>query len=258
MKLAGSVALVTGGASGLGAGAARRLVAAGTTVVIADLWQGRGRVVADEFGESAYFRECDVADPMAVARCVSWVVDTFGKVEICVNAAGIPDSARMVSSDREPFPLDAYRRVIDVNLVGLFDVMRHVARAMTENEPNGDGERGVIVNVGSIAGYDGQVGQVAYAASKGGVIAMTLPAARDLARWGIRVVTVCPGLFDTGIFSSLPSLIRERFLAQPVFPKRPGHPDEFGMLVDSIVANPMFNGESIRLDAAARLDHQHR
>lgn len=159
----------------------------------------------------------------------------------------------MVSEDGEPFPLEVYRRVLDVNLIGLFDVVRHAARAMTLNESSGDGERGVIINVSSVAAYEGSVGQVAYAASKGGAVSMTLPAARGLARWGIRVVTVCPGLFDTAMFAGLDARIRERYEQVPVFPKRPGTPDEFGRLVEAIVSNPMLNGEAIRLDAAGRL-----
>lgn len=254
MKLADSVALITGGASGLGAGAARRLAAAGARIVVVDLPGSAGKSVAEEFGGSEFYA-CDVADSPSVEACVTWAREKFGKIDICVNAAGIPDSSWMVSGDREPFPLETYKRVIDVNLIGLFDVMRQTARAMTFNELTGYGERGVIINVASIAGYDGQAGQVAYAASKGGVISMTLPAARDLARWGIRVVTVCPGLFDTGMFAAIPPQVKESFLRLPVFPARPGYPAEFGMLVESIVSNPMLNGESIRLDAAARAGH---
>lgn len=255
MKLADSVALITGGGSGLGAGAARQLAAAGTTVVVVDLPLSHGQRVADELGTAAHYYECDVSDPAAVEACIAWTVDTFGKIDICVNAAGIPDSARLVSLNGEPFPLDTYRRVIEVNLVGLFDVMRHAAKAMTVNQPGSDGERGLIVNVASIAGYDGQAGQVAYSASKGGVIAMTLPAARDLASWGIRVVTICPGLFDTGMLAAVDGRIRERLESAHVFPQRPGRPAEFGMLVESIVTNVMINGEVIRIDAAARLAH---
>lgn len=255
MKLSDSVALVTGGASGLGAGAARRLAAAGARVVVVDLPSTEGQNVADELGNGSSFVPCDVADPAAVESCVGWTLETYGRLDVCVNSAGVPDSARLVSRDRNPFPLDTYRRVIDVNLVGLFDVMRHSARAMTLNEPGGEGERGVIINVASIAAYDGQAGHVAYSASKGGVVAMTLPAARDLANWGIRVVAVCPGVFDTGMLAGMDDRIRERVLSTHVFPKRAGRPEEFGQLVESIVTNPMLNGEVIRLDAAARPGH---
>lgn len=255
MKLCDSVAIVTGGASGLGAGAARRLAAAGARVVVVDLPASKGQEVAAELSNGSSFVACDVADPVAVESCVAWTIESYGRLDICVNSAGVPDSARLVTRDRHPFPLDTYRRVIDVNLVGLFDVMRHAAREMTLNEPGGDGERGVVINVASIAAYDGQAGHVAYSASKGGVVAMTLPAARDLANWGIRVVTVCPGVFDTGMLAGMDDRIRERVLSTHVFPKRAGRPDEFGQLVESIIMNPMLNGEVIRLDAAARPGH---
>lgn len=253
MRLEGSVAVVTGGGSGLGAGAARRLAAAGSTVVLVDLADSAGKKVAEDLGDHGHFYECDVASPSAVEACIAWIQDRYGRLDVCVNAAGIPDSARMVSRSREPFPLDTYRKVLDVNLIGLFDVMRHAARTMTFNPPGEDGERGVIINVASVAAYEGHVGQVAYAASKGGVVSMTLPAARDLASWGIRVVAVCPGLFDTGMFAGLDQRIRERYERVPVFPQRAGDPSEFGHLVETIATNPMLNGESIRLDAAARL-----
>lgn len=253
MKLIDSIALVTGGGSGLGAGAARQLAAAGSSVVIVDLSSSPGQEVAKELGAQGRFYKCDVSNPPSVEACLAWTMETFGRLDVCVNAAGVPDAARIVSRNREPFPLDTYKRVIDVNLVGLFDVMRHAARAMTFNAPGSDGERGVIVNVASIAAYEGQVGQAAYSASKGGVVAMTLPAARDLASWGIRVVTVCPGGFNTGMLAGVDDRIRDRLLDSHVFPKRAGRPAEFGMLVESIVTNPMINGEVIRIDAAARL-----
>lgn len=255
MRLAESVAVITGGASGLGAGAARSLSAAGSKVTILDLPGTSGKAVAEEIGEDCSFVECDVADADEVEQAIAWVHDRYGKIDICVNVAGVPDSARMLTRKRDPFPLDTYRRVLDVNLVGVFDVMRHAARAMSFNDPDVGGERGVVINVASIAAYDGVAGQVAYAASKGGVVSMTLPAARDLAQWGIRVVTVCPGLFETGMLEGLPMALRERYERLPVFPQRAGHPSEFGMLVESIVSNPMLNGESIRLDAGARPEH---
>lgn len=253
MDVKGSVAVVTGAGSGLGAGTARRLAAAGSTVVLLDLAVSAGKKIAEDLGERAHFYECDVADPTAVEGCIGWVLERHGRLDVCVSAAGIPDSARMVTQGREPFPLETYRRVLDINLIGLFDVMRHAARAMTFNSPGEDGERGVIINVASVAAYEGHIGQVAYAASKGGVVSMTLPAARDLASWGIRVVTVCPGLFDTGMFAGLDDRIRDRYARVPVFPQRAGDPAEFGHLVETIVTNRMLNGETIRLDAAARL-----
>lgn len=255
MKLVDSVSLITGGGSGLGEGAARQLAAAGSRVVIVDLPSSHGEQVAQDLGSQGRFYQCDVTDSQSVEACLGWTVETFGRLDVCVNAAGIPDSARMISRSRGPFPLDTYKRVIDVNLVGLFDVMRHAAHAMTLHEPDGDGERGVIVNVASIAAYEGQAGQVAYSASKGGVIAMTLPAARDLATWGIRVIGVCPGVFETGMLAGMDDKIRDRLLSSHVFPQRAGRPAEFGALVESLVTNPMINGENIRIDAGARLAH---
>lgn len=255
MKLAGSVAIITGGASGLGAGVGRCLAAAGVKVAVFDLPGGAGKILADELGNGSTFCECDVTDADAVAQSVESVIDRYGKLNVCVSAAGVPDSARMLTKKHEPFPLEMYRRVLEVNLIGVFDVMRNAARAMSFNVPDNNGERGVIINVASVAAYDGVAGQVAYAASKGGVVSMTLPAARDLARWGIRVVTVCPGLFDTGMFAALPSELQERYKRLPVFPQRAGYPDEFGMFIESVVMNPMLNGESIRLDAGARPEH---
>lgn len=225
-------------------------------MVLLDLPASPGKQVSDDIGDAADFCECDVTDPVAVETCVAQVRDKHGRLDICVNAAGVPDSARLVDREGHPFPLDMYRRVLAVNLVGLFDVMRHAAAAMAVNDPGDDGERGVIINVGSIAAYEGQSGQVAYAASKGGVIAMTLPAARDLASRGIRVVAVCPGVFDTGMLAGMDDTIRQRLLSAHVFPKRAGRPAEFGQLIESIVTNPMLNGEVIRLDAAARLGYR--
>jgi len=255
VELANSVAVITGAASGLGAGAAHRLAEAGATVVVVDLPGTSAKDVAKEIGNNSVAMECDVTDSAAVEECVTSAQNEYGKIDVCVNAAGVPHSARILSRDREPFPLDVFRRVVDVNLIGLFDMMRMCARVMSHNEPNDDGERGVIVNVSSVASTDGVAGHAAYSASKGGVASLTLPAARDLARWGIRVVTVCPGLFDTGMFAGLPEKIRERYLQLPVFPRRAGYPAEFGMLVEAIVSNPMMNGESIRLDAGARPGH---
>lgn len=255
MKLANSVAVITGAASGLGAGAARRLAEAGANVVVVDLPGTAAKDVAKEIGNNSIAVECDVTNSAAVEECVTAARNEYGKIDICVNAAGVPHSARILSRDRDLFPLDVFRDVIEVNLIGLFDMMRMCARAMSYNEPNYDGERGVIVNVSSVASTDGVAGHAAYSASKGGVASLTLPAARDLARWGIRVVTVCPGLFDTGMFAGLPEKIRERYLKLPVFPKRAGCSSEFGMLVEAIVSNPILNGESIRLDAGARPGH---
>jgi 3-hydroxyacyl-CoA dehydrogenase/3-hydroxy-2-methylbutyryl-CoA dehydrogenase len=232
------------------------LVAAGGQVGIVDLPSSGGLRLAEELGSAAIFVPADVRDPAAVRAGVDCVADTFGGIHLCVNAAGVADPDRVLARDGETmFSLEVYRKVLDINLVGLFDVLRNASRVMARNAPGEDGERGVVVNVASIAGYDGQAGQAAYAASKGGVIAMTLPLARDLASWGIRVVTVCPGIFDTGMLAGAPPKMRERLADTSVFPKRLGAPSEFGRLVQAIAENAMLNGEVVRLDAAVRLAH---
>jgi 3-hydroxyacyl-CoA dehydrogenase/3-hydroxy-2-methylbutyryl-CoA dehydrogenase len=254
MRLKGSIALITGGLSGLGAGTARMLAEGGGRVAILDR-PGADTAVVDELGDAAIFLPADVSDPDAVANAVAQAVSTFARIDICVNCAGRPDAARVVNRAGEPFPLEVYRNVVEVNLIGLFDVTRHCAMAMRGNEPNDDGERGVIINVASIAGYDGQAGQAAYAASKGGVIAMTLPLARDLGSLGIRVNTICPGIFETAMMAGAPQNVRERMLSVHVFPKRLGQPADFAHLARAVIENPMLNGEVIRLDAGARLPH---
>lgn len=250
------VGLVTGGASGLGAGVARMLTDAGARVGVVDLPTSRGAELCAELGDAAMFVPADIRDGGAVADAVQAVADGFGRIDLCANCAGVPDAARVLDRNGEMFPLDLYRKVVDVNMVGLFDAVRQSARVMSENEPNDDGERGVIVNVASIAGYDGQAGQAAYAATKGAVIAMTLPLARDLSSFGIRVVTVCPGIFDTGMLAEADERVRDRLSEVHVFPQRLGRPADFAQLVRSISENAMLNGEVIRLDAAGRLGHK--
>ena len=249
----GSVAVVTGGVSGLGFGAAKRMVAAGGRVVMLDLNETRGVQAATELGDHARFIHCDVRDPANVAAAVTGAVESFGEINVLVNAAGVAPAQRVVARDGSLFDLDLFRFVIDVNLIGMFDVIRNVAGAMAGNEPGESGERGVIVNVASIAAFEGQVGQAAYSASKGGVVGMTLPLARDLAGLGIRVVTVAPGIMDTPLLDGAPDELREALAAIHVFPKRLGTPEDFAHLVQAIVENPLLNGEVIRLDAAARM-----
>lgn len=251
-----SVGLVTGGASGLGEGVARMLVGVGARVCVLDLPTSRGAELCAELGDGAMFVPVDIRDPAAVESAVEATVGAFGRIDLCVNCAGVPDAARVLDREGRMFPLDLYRKVVEVNLLGLFDVLRHAARAISRNQPSDDGERGVIVNVASIAGYDGQAGQAAYAASKGGVIAMTLPLARDLASLGIRVVTVCPGIFDTGMLAEADEKVRDRLADVHVFPERLGRPADFAQLVRAISENSMLNGEVIRLDAAGRLGHK--
>lgn len=253
MDLEGAVALVTGGASGLGLGAATRMVDAGAKVALADINEENGATAVSTLGESAAFMVCDVSNPDDVAATVAGTRETFGKVDILVNAAGIAPAQRMLSRDGSLFDLELFQKVIAINLVGMFDMVRTTAGAMANNEPGIDGERGVIINVASIAAFEGQVGQAAYSASKGGIVGMTLPIARDLAGVGIRVVTVAPGIMDTPLLAAAPQELKDALAGLSVFPKRLGTPDDFARLVISIVENPMLNGEVIRLDAGARM-----
>jgi 3-hydroxyacyl-CoA dehydrogenase/3-hydroxy-2-methylbutyryl-CoA dehydrogenase len=253
MKIDGSVALVTGGASGLGLGAASSLVSAGGKVVLLDINEDRGASAVAGLGDDARFINCDVSDPADVAEAVKAAVDAFGRLDILVNAAGIAPAQRVVSRDGTLHDLEVFRQTVGINLVGMFDVIRNVAGAMAGNEPSEEGERGIIINVASIAAYDGQIGQAAYSASKGGIVAMTLPLARDLAGLGIRVMTIAPGIMDTPLLASAPQELKDSLANLAAFPKRLGTPDDFAQLVTAIVEITMLNGEVIRLDAAARM-----
>ncbi|MEV0067498.1 MULTISPECIES: SDR family NAD(P)-dependent oxidoreductase [unclassified Amycolatopsis] len=253
MRIEGSVGLVTGGASGLGAGTARRLVAGGGRVGILDLASSAGAELAAELGEGALFVPTDVSDEAAVEKAVGAVAERFGRLDVCVNAAGISPAARVLSRKGELHPLDLFRRTVEINLVGAFDVLRHAVAVMARNEPGPDGERGLIVNVSSAAALEGQAGQAAYSASKGGLVALTLPLARDLAIWGIRVMTVCPGIMDTGMLAGADEKRRAALMDLHVFPKRLGRPEDFARLVASFMENELLNGEVVRLDAATRL-----
>jgi 3-hydroxyacyl-CoA dehydrogenase/3-hydroxy-2-methylbutyryl-CoA dehydrogenase len=253
MEIENSVALITGGASGLGEGAARFLVDRGGRVAILDLVSSAGADVAEDLGPAAAFFPTDVRDPEAVQASVAGALEAFGRIDINVNAAGVAPPARVVGRDGTLFPLDLFKFVIDVNLVGLFDVARNCAAAMQRNEPNAEGERGLIVNVASIAAFEGQVGQAAYAASKGGVVSLTLTLARDLASSGIRVMTVAPGIMDTAMLAAAPEELKESLAGLHVFPKRLGTAEDFARLVAHLVENPMLNGEVVRLDAGARM-----
>jgi 3-hydroxyacyl-CoA dehydrogenase/3-hydroxy-2-methylbutyryl-CoA dehydrogenase len=252
MKLAGSGALVAGGASGLGAATARALHGAGASVTIADVNEENGRALASELGERVTFVQCDVGDESQVMAAVEQAAQASGGLRVSVSCAGIGWAER-TSSKRGAHQLMPFETVLRINLVGTFNVLRFAATAMNENEPLEDGERGVCINTASIAAFDGQIGQIAYSASKGGIAAMTLPAARDLAGRGIRVVTIAPGTFDTPLLGALPQEARDELAAQIPFPSRLGSPDEFAALALHIVANPMLNGEVIRLDGALRM-----
>jgi 3-hydroxyacyl-CoA dehydrogenase/3-hydroxy-2-methylbutyryl-CoA dehydrogenase len=253
LQVKDSVALVTGGASGLGLGAVRRLLDHGASVALLDINEDKGKAVAAELGDRARFVACDVSDAGSVAAVVSGVEEQFSGIQILVNAAGVVPAQRVVSRDGSLFDLEIFRFAIGVNLIGMFDVIRNVARVMSSNDPDEGGERGVIINVASIAAYEGQVGQAAYSASKGGIVAMTLPIARDLGPLGIRVMTVAPGIMDTPLLAAAPQELKDSLAKLAVFPQRLGTPEDFAHLVQAIVENPMLNGEIIRLDAAARM-----
>jgi NAD(P)-dependent dehydrogenase (short-subunit alcohol dehydrogenase family) len=252
MRVQGSSALVAGGASGLGEATARRLHEQGASVVIADLNQEKGEALADELGDGARFVHTDVTDADAVEAAVAAAAQADGGLRISVCCAGV-GWAEKVAGKRGPHQLQPFETVVRINLIGTFNLLRHAAAAMLDAEPLDEGERGVCVNTASTAASDGQIGQVAYAASKGGVVAMTLPAARDLASSGIRVVTVAPGLFDTPLLAALPQPQRDALGEQIPFPPRLGRPREFALLAQHIVENPMLNGEVVRLDGALRM-----
>lgn len=254
MKVDGSVALVTGGASGLGAGVARGHLEAGGRVVVADLASSAGADLAAEWGEAATFVPVDVTRPDDVASAVSASAAVWGRLDVLVSCAGISSGQRMLARGGDLHTLDHFRAHIEVNLIGLFDVLRHVVGHMAANEPNADGERGVIVNLGSIAGLEGQVGQMSYSASKGGIIGLTLPLARDLGSRGIRVMTICPGIMDTPILASLNDEQIDAIVGGNVFPHRLGAPADVAALVRHIMENTYLNGEVIRLDAGMRLN----
>ena len=252
MHIAGSAALVAGGASGLGEATARRLHADGAHVLIADRDEARGRALAVELGERAGFAPADVTDPDAVQRAVDQATDLPVPLRIAVSCAGIGGAGRVVGG-KGPHSLERFETVIQVNLIGTFNVLRLAAAAMAKNEPLNTGERGVCVNTASIAAFDGQIGQIAYSASKGAIVSMTLPAARDLAPLGIRVCAIAPGVFDTPLLGNLPQDAIEALGTTAQFPHRFGRADEFAALVAHIVANEMLNGEVIRLDGALRM-----
>ena len=253
MRVKDSVGLITGGASGLGRGAAEMLVANGGRAVLLDRPESDGQAVADELGDRVEFVGCDITGADQVEAVVAQAASVFERIDLLVSSAGISPAARVVSRDGVPFPLDLFKRGIDVNLVGLFDVLRHASAAMARNEPGDDGERGLIVNIASIAGLEGQVGQASYAASKGGVIALTLPLARDLASWGIRVMCICPGVMDTAMLAEASDELRSALIDVNVFPKRLGRPDDVGSLVKTFMENTYLNGDVVRIDAATRL-----
>jgi NAD(P)-dependent dehydrogenase (short-subunit alcohol dehydrogenase family) len=252
MHIEESTFIVTGGASGLGEGTVRRVVDFGGRAVIADLKEAEGRALAQELGRNALFVRTDVTDEGSCRAAVDAAVKQFGGVQGLVGCAGIVHGEKVLGKEA-PHSLAGFARTINVNLVGMFNMLRLAAEAMSKGTPNADGERGVIVNTASVAAFDGQIGQAAYAASKGGIVAMTLPIARELARFGIRVVTIAPGIFHTPMMAALPPDVQEALGKMVPFPPRLGRPEEFASLVAEIVRNPMLNGEVIRLDGAIRM-----
>ena len=251
MEIAGRTVLVTGGGSGLGAATARMVVQYGGSVVVADVDTERGERVAAELGERARFVPTDVTDEASVGAAVALTLE-LGGPHVAVSCAGIAPAERVLGRDG-PHSLARFVAAIQVNLVGTFNVTRLAAQAMAANEPGEDGERGVIVNTASVAAFDGQIGQAAYSASKAGVAGMTLPVARELARHGIRVLAIAPGIFDTPMLAAMSDQVRASLGAQVPFPSRLGHPTEYAALVRHIVENRMLNGETIRLDGAIRM-----
>jgi len=252
MQIENHVFLVTGGASGLGAAAARLLVAEGGSVVIADVDRAAGEAIAGELGQAARFAPTDVTSESDGKAAVDLALQAFGHLQGLVNCAGIAPSEKVVGRDG-PHRLDTFAKAVSINLVGTFNMIRLAAAAIAKEEPGEGGERGVIVNTASIAAFDGQIGQAAYAASKGGVVSLTLPIARELARSGIRVVTIAPGIFETPMVAGFPQEVQEALAKNVPFPSRMGRPAEFAALVKHICENTMLNGETIRLDGALRM-----
>ncbi len=253
MDISGKVAIVTGGASGLGRATIEKLVSQGGKAAIFDLNEEAGSALAAELGDKVIYQSVNVVDEASVQQGIDHVMATFGAIHICVNCAGIGPAAKTLGK-KGPFPLDTFSLVINVNLVGTFNVLRLAAEQMAKNEPlNEDGNRGVIINTASVAAYEGQIGQAAYSASKGGVVGMTLPIARDLSGYGIRVNAIAPGLIDTPLFQGFPQESIDALSSSVLYPKRLGRPEEVAQLAASIIDNDYINGECIRMDGGIRM-----
>lgn len=253
MDLKDSVAVVTGGASGLGEATVRRFIAGGAAVGIMDRPNSKGAELAKELGDRALFVPADVSSGDEVAKALDELVAKYGKLTVAVNCAGVGTAGRVLNKQGQPHALDLFEMTIKINLIGTFNVMRLAAERMFKNTPNAKGERGVIINTASVAAFDGQVGQMAYAASKGGVVGMTLPAARDLAQWGIRCLTIAPGTFNTPMMQSVSDDFKKILEAQIPFPSRMGDPAEYGNLAAHMVENAYLNGEVVRIDGSLRM-----
>jgi len=253
MEVRDKVAIVTGGASGLGKATARMLAEKGAKVMIFDINEINAKKTCEEIGNTCKYAIVDVTDEASTQAGIKQTLDAFGALHICVNCAGTGDAARTVGK-QGPYPLDRFKRIVNLNLIGTFNVLRLAAAEMQNNAPvNDDGEKGVIVNTGSAAAFDGQIGQAAYSSSKAGVVGMTLPIARELGKLGIRINTICPGVFETELMLLAPQEMRDGLAAHAQFPRRLGKPPEFAALAVHIMENPYMNGETIRLDASMRM-----
>jgi len=253
MNITDKVAVITGAASGLGQATAEAIIAKGGKVMILDRDDKRGPEVAAELGANAAFVQTDVTDEESVKAAIDATVEKFGAIHVCVNCAGVGSAMKTVGRENKPHDLGVFNMVVKINLIGTFNVARLAAAAMAENEPGEDNERGLIVNTASVAAFDGQVGQVAYAATKGGVVGMTLPIARDLAPLGIRCNTIAPGIFNTPLMQGAPDNVKQALAASVPNPARLGNPDEYASLACEMLSNGYFNGEDVRLDGAIRM-----
>jgi 3-hydroxyacyl-CoA dehydrogenase/3-hydroxy-2-methylbutyryl-CoA dehydrogenase len=252
MEINGKTAVITGGASGLGAATVERLYGMDANIVVVDMNKDKGESLCNRLGPNAIFAPTDVTDTTQVQSAINRAMEKFGKIDICINCAGTGMAMKIVGRDG-PHDLNTFIRILMINLVGTFDTARLAAFHMQDNEPSEDGERGVIINTASVAAWDGQIGQAAYSASKGGIVSMTLTIARDMARSGIRCCTIAPGLFDTPLMAIMTEEQRQALGAQVPFPKRLGHAKEFAMMAQQIIENPYLNGETIRLDGGIRM-----
>ncbi|MBI5582635.1 MAG: SDR family NAD(P)-dependent oxidoreductase [Deltaproteobacteria bacterium] len=252
MEIKNGVVVVSGGASGLGEATVRHLLARGARAAILDFAQDRGEKLAAELGPDALFCKTDVTDGDSVKAAVAKTMETFGAVHFAVNCAGVAPGAKVLGKEG-PLDIARFNQVVQINLIGTMNVIRLAAEQMIKNQPNADGEKGVVINTASIAAFEGQFGQAAYAASKAGVAGMTLPIAREFADYGIRIVTIAPGLFETPMMAGMPPKVYESLVNMTLFPKRLGKPVEFAMLVAQVIENPLLNGETIRLDGGLRM-----
>ncbi|WP_409254083.1 3-hydroxyacyl-CoA dehydrogenase [Bacillus sp. SCS-153A] len=252
MNISESIVIVTGGASGLGESTVRQIIKQGGKAAILDLSVERGESIVEELGDRTIFIKTDVTCEEEVSKAIHKAIEAFGSINTVVNCAGIGAASKLLSR-KGVHSLDMFSKVVSINLIGSFNVIRLAAEEMSKNEPNDQGERGVIINTASVAAFEGQIGQAAYSASKGGIVGMTLPIARELASYGIRVMTIAPGLFHTPMFESLPAEAIDSLGKMVPFPKRLGQPAEYAMLAESIITNPMLNGETIRLDGGIRM-----